>query len=110
VFVEPGDFNDEFAARPFEDGDAVGMVRLRKPERRCNLTPRGAPDQAGDLGVTVEGGEGGAGQGVEEMDASVVGAAADGEETALPGAESDGFDGGGESESVAGEKCGYAER
>lgn len=46
------------------------------------------------MGLHVDGREAGAGEGVVEVDGAVVGAAAGGDEAALPGAEGNGFDGG----------------
>ena len=71
------------------------MLRLGVAERGSDLAARGAPDQARHLGVDVDGGETGAREDVVEVDGAVVGAAARGEEAALPGTESDGLDGGG---------------
>ena len=77
------------------------MFGLRIPERRGDLAPGFGPDERGDLGLDADGGQAGAGPGVEEVDGAVVGAAAGGEEAALPGAEGDCFYGGGVEPSVA---------
>ncbi len=70
------------------------MLGLGVAERGCDFAAAGRPDQGGDLGLHVDGGEAGAGEGVVEVDGAVVGAATGGDEAALPGAEGDGFDGG----------------
>ncbi len=44
--------------------------------------------------MDIDGCEARAGEGVVEVDCSIVGAAACGDETSLPGAERDGLDGG----------------
>lgn len=57
-------------------------------------------EQAGHLGVAVDGREFGAGVGVEEVDAPVVAAAAGSDERGLPRGEGDGFASGLEGEQV----------
>ena len=76
------------------------MLGLREAERRRDLALARVEDQAGDLGVAVDGGELGARQGVEEVDAAVVAAAAGGDERGLPWGEGDCFAGGVQGEGV----------
>lgn len=71
------------------------MLRLRVSERGGNLAARGAPDQTRHLRVDVDGRETSPREDVVKVDGAVIGAATGGEEAALPGAESDGFDGSG---------------
>lgn len=71
------------------------MLRLGVAERGSYLAAGGTPDQTRHLRVDVDGGETSSREDVVEVDGTVVGTAARGEEAALPGTESDGLDGGG---------------
>lgn len=94
VLVEPRDSDHLLAARPGEDGDAEGVFGLCEAKCGGNFAAGLAPDEACDLCSAVDGGDAGAGHGVVEVDAAIVGAAADGQETPLPGTKGDGLYGG----------------
>ena len=100
LLAPPGDPDDGGARRPGEDRDAVRVFGLREAKRCGDFLALVGPHQRRDLGVAVDGGEVGAGGGVEEVDASVIAAAACGEEGGLPGCECNGFDSGVERERV----------
>ena len=70
------------------------MLWLRVTERRRNFPSSVRPDERGDLRLDTDGREAGPGVGMVEVDGAVVRAAAGGDESPLPGAKSDGFDGG----------------
>ena len=61
---------------PGEDGDAHGVVGVCVAECGGDFAVGGGPEEGGDLGGDVDGGERGAREGVEEVDAAVVGSAA----------------------------------
>jgi hypothetical protein len=63
-------------------------------ERCCDLTASSTPYETGDLCSHVDGSEFGAGEGVVEMNAAVIGTPTCGQKTSLPGTESNSFDGG----------------
>lgn len=94
LLAPPRDANDHAAARPGEDGNAVRMFGLREAEGRCDLALARVEDQAGDLCVTVDRGQLGSGQRMEEVDAPVVAATAGSDEGGLPWCKGDRFAGG----------------
>jgi len=100
LFAPPRDADDHSTARPREDGDTVRVLRLGEAESGSDLALARVEDQAGDLGVAVDRGELGAGQGVEEVYAPVVAAASCGDERGLPGSEGYGLASGVERERV----------
>lgn len=79
---------------PREDGNAVRMSWLGVAKGGCDFASCGRPDEGCDLGLNVDSREARAGKGVVKVDGAIIGAAPSGEKTRLPGAESNGFDGG----------------
>lgn len=75
VFL-PRDLHDLSAFGPGEDGDAHGVVGVGVAEGCGDFAVRSGPEEGSDLGGDVDGGERGAREGVEEVDAAVVGSAA----------------------------------
>lgn len=93
-FIGPRDSDNLPALRPREDCNAVRVFWLGVAEGGCDFAAGGRPDEGCNLGLYVNGREASTGKGVVKVDGAVVGAAPSGEEARLPGAESNGFDGG----------------
>lgn len=79
------------AFRPREHRNAVGVVRLRIPERRGYLPARRAPYQAGHLRVDSDGGKRDPGRRVVEVYTLVMGPATGGDKAIAPRTECDGL-------------------